>query len=71
MQQMQEFSIHTHTKIGDGYDTVEDMILEAKRSGLKTLGISDHFWAVVTICQIMLKPLEPHKISYSLMFLLG
>ena len=46
MQQMQEFSIHTHTKIGDGYDTVEDMILEAKRSGLKTLGISDHFWAV-------------------------
>ena len=46
MKQIQEFSLHTHTKLGDGYDTVEDMIIEAQKNGLKTLGISDHFWAV-------------------------
>lgn len=46
MQQIQEFSIHCHSKLGDGYDSIEDMIIEARKLGLKTIGISDHFWAV-------------------------
>ena len=34
--------LHTHTNHSDGSDTIEDMILEARKIGREYIGISDH-----------------------------
>lgn len=39
---MQSFSYHCHTTFSDGMNTVEEMILGAKKRGFTHLGISDH-----------------------------
>ena len=36
------FDLHMHTTFSDGADSPEDMVQEAIRLGLKTVGISDH-----------------------------
>lgn len=36
------FDLHMHTVFSDGKDTAEDMVREAIRLGLETVGISDH-----------------------------
>ena len=36
------FDLHMHTTWSDGKNTPEEMILEAIRLGLETVGISDH-----------------------------
>ena len=36
------FDLHMHTVWSDGKDTPEEMVLEAIRKGLETVGISDH-----------------------------
>ena len=39
----QDFSLHMHTKLFDGKNTEQEMIDAAKRHGMKTIGISNHF----------------------------
>lgn len=36
------FDLHMHTVFSDGKNTAEEMVLEAIRKGLETVGISDH-----------------------------
>ena len=36
------FDLHMHTTFSDGENTPEEMVLEAIRLGLDTVGISDH-----------------------------
>ena len=36
------FDLHTHTTWSDGKNTAEEMVREAVRRGLETIGISDH-----------------------------
>ena len=36
------FDLHMHTVFSDGKNTAEEMVLEAIRRGLETVGISDH-----------------------------
>ena len=36
------FDLHMHTVFSDGRDTPEEMVREAIRKGLETVGISDH-----------------------------
>jgi len=36
------FDLHMHTVFSDGKNTPEEMVLEAVRKGLETVGISDH-----------------------------
>lgn len=43
---MQSFSYHCHTTFSDGMNTVEEMILGAKKTGFTHLGISDHLIAL-------------------------
>lgn len=40
---MQEFSFHTHTKGFDGKCSVEEMVQQAEKIGLKKIGFSNHF----------------------------
>ena len=39
----QDFSLHTHTNQFDGKNTVAEMVCAAKKAGLTTIGISNHF----------------------------
>lgn len=39
---MQKFNLHTHTIFSDGKSTAEEVVQEAIRQGLTTLGFSDH-----------------------------
>ena len=39
---MQKFNLHTHTNFSDGKSTAEEVVQEAIRQGLTTLGFSDH-----------------------------
>lgn len=39
----QNFTIHTHTTISDGYNTPQVMAAIAAKKGFKTIGFSDHF----------------------------
>ena len=36
------FDLHMHTVFSDGKNTAEEMVQEAIRKGLETVGISDH-----------------------------
>ena len=39
----QKFTLHTHTDLFDGKNTAQEMILAAKKCGMDTIGISNHF----------------------------
>ncbi len=39
----QDFTLHTHTNLFDGKNSVSEMIAAAKKSGMQAIGISDHF----------------------------
>ena len=39
---VQNFSYHLHTNFSDGYNTLEEMVAQAKKLGFCELGISDH-----------------------------
>lgn len=39
---VQNFSYHSHTNFSDGYNTLEEMVAQAKKLGFCELGISDH-----------------------------
>ncbi len=49
MQRFQDFSIHNHTTFSDGKNSVAEVITAAKQAGLKTIGISDHYWQIQDI----------------------
>ncbi|NWF94775.1 MAG: PHP domain-containing protein [Candidatus Thorarchaeota archaeon] len=36
--------LHTHSDFSDGVSTVEEIVAQAQRVGLKTVAITDHFW---------------------------
>ena len=38
------YDLHTHSQYSDGNPTIGEMAARADRIGLKTLGITDHFW---------------------------
>lgn len=40
---MQKFNLHIHSTFSDGKDSIEDIVLEAQKLGLTSVGISDHF----------------------------
>ena len=42
MLNVQSYSYHTHTDFSDGYDTLRDMVAQAKKIGFTELGVSDH-----------------------------
>lgn len=39
----QNFTLHTHTTLGDGRNTAAEMVARATEMGMKTIGFSDHF----------------------------
>ena len=38
-----EYSLHNHSNFSDGVDSLEDICIQGKASGVKVLGISDHW----------------------------
>ena len=48
----QDFSLHMHTKLFDGKNTEQEMIDAAKRHGMKTIGISNHFIHLLHLADI-------------------
>ncbi len=71
MRHFQDFSIHTHTGMGDGYHSITEMIESAKKAGLKTIGISDHYWAVGDRLQEYVKMVRTEQDKQQFQILLG
>ena len=53
--------LHMHTVFSDGKDTAEEMILEAIRLGLDTVGISDHSQALFDECGMTEENTEAYR----------
>lgn len=43
---VQDFSLHNHSSLSDGFDSILDIAQFAENIGLKTVGISDHFYRI-------------------------
>ncbi len=71
MPYLQDFSLHNHTNLSDGCDTIKDIVTEAKKVGLKTLGITDHFYAIESNLQRYVKTIRMEQEKQQFPILLG
>ena len=67
----QDFSIHTHTSFSDGCNSPEEMIIAAQNTGFKTLGISDHFYAIEHDLPKYIKNIRSAQAKYGINVLVG
>lgn len=62
---MQIFSLHNHSNLSDGRDSVKDIVLYAKSIGLDAVGISDHFYFIQNQNSIIQKQIGVSEDFYS------
>lgn len=62
---MQFFSLHNHSNLSDGRDSVIDIMSHAKSIGLDAIGISDHFYFIQNQNSIIQKQIGVSEDFYS------